>query len=423
VRTWLEPPHLRTSAPPHALCHFRTPVNFFATTAKAMESLLADELRELGAADLEERRAGVAFSGGLDVAYRACLWSRVANRVLLPLGSFDAPTPEQLYEGVRALRWAEHIGRGRTLAVDCSVSHSQITHSHYAALKTKDAIVDRLRAERGVRPNVDVARPDVRVNVYLHEDRAVVSIDLSGESQHRRGYRAVGTAAPLKENLAAAVLLLADWPARARTGAPLVDPMCGSGTIVVEAALMAGDVAPGLRRDHVGAAGWLGHDPALWAQLRREAETRASHGSRRLPPIHGYDGDARAVRAAQANLAHANLAKRVHVERRKLADCAPIAARGSASTGLLVTNPPYGHRIGAAEGLEALYQQLGDLLRRRFPGWIGYVLTGAPALAKHIGLRPARRIALYNGAIECRLLELPISSTAVRDDRGPRWRR
>ena len=399
-------------------------MNFFATTAKGMESLLTAELRALGAHDVEPRRAGVDFRGDLAVAYRACLWARVANRILVPLASFDAATPERLYAGVRAIDWVEQIGRGRTLAVDCSLSRSRITHSHYAALKTKDAIVDRLRDERGVRPNVDVERPDVRVNVYVHDDRATVSIDLSGESQHRRGYRAARGAAPLKENLAAAMLLLADWPRHARAGTPLLDPMCGSGTILLEAALIAGDVAPGLHRAHAGCVGWRRHDRALWAELRREAEARAAQGLRRLPPIRGYDVDARAVRGAHANLARAELGGAVHVERRPLADCAPIAARrGATPAGLLVTNPPYGVRLGAAEQLAPLYEQLGDVLRRRFPGWTAYVLTGAPALAKRIGLRPARRVVLYNGAIECRLLELPISSTPVRDDRGPRWRR
>jgi 23S rRNA (guanine2445-N2)-methyltransferase / 23S rRNA (guanine2069-N7)-methyltransferase len=397
--------------------------DFFATTAKGMEGLLAAELRDLGATEIGERRAGVAWRGPLEVAYRAALWSRVANRILLPLGEFAAATPEALYAGARAIRWADHIGRGRTLAVDASLSRSRITHSHYAALKTKDAIVDRLRDERGVRPNIDARRPDVRVNLYLHADHAVVSIDLSGESQHRRGYRTAGAAAPLKENLAAALLLLAEWPRRARAGEPLIDPMCGSGTIALEAALIAGDVAPGLRRTYFGCSGWRGHDAALWARLRREADVRAAQGLRRLPPIHAYDADARAVRAAQANLAGADLSRRVHLERRALAECAPIAGRGGATGGIVVTNPPYGARLGDVERLGRLYEQLGDLLRRRFPGWTGYVLTGTPALAKRIGLRPSRRIPLYNGPIECRLLEFPISATPVRDDAGPRWRR
>lgn len=405
----------RVQVPPHPTAGG---LALFATCALGLEAVLAGELAELGAADVEVRRAGVGFDASLEVAYRACLWSRVANRILLPLATFAAPTPEALYAGVRDIRWAAHVGRGRTLAVDAAVSRSQITHSHYAALKTKDAIVDQLRDERGTRPDVDVERPDVRVNLHLLGDRATVSIDLSGESQHRRGYRTAGAAAPLKETLAAGILLLADWPRRARDGAPLLDPLCGSGTLPLEAALLAADIAPGLRRAYFGCIGWRGHDAALWARLRAEAEARAQAATR-LPPIHGYDADARAVRAAHDNLTRAGLAGRVHFERRALADCAPIGDR----PGLLVTNPPYGERLGNAETLAPLYAQLGDLLRRRFPGWTGYVLTGNAALAKHIGLRPARRIPLWNGPIECRLLELPISATPVVDEGGPRWRR
>ncbi|HSP97039.1 MAG TPA: THUMP domain-containing protein [Candidatus Dormibacteraeota bacterium] len=395
-------------------------MQFFATCARALEPLLADELHAFGAKAVEPTRAGVSFDGTLEVAYRACLWSRVASRILLPLRTFDAPTPKALYAGVQRIDWRMHLDAGRTLAVDCSSSQSAIGHAHYAALKTKDAIVDQLRARRGERPNVDVERPDVRINVYLHRDRAAVSIDLSGESQHRRGYRIKGAAAPLKESLAAAVLLLADWPRRAAAGEPLVDPMCGTGTLLTEAAQIAGDVAPGLGRAHFGCVGWTGHDTALWVRLHREAEQRARAGARRRPQIIGYDADPRAVRAAADNAARAGLADRIRVERRRLADCAPPAG---AEPGLLVTNPPYGVRLGEEEQLGALYAELGDVMRRRFLGWTGCVLTGSSALAKRIGLRPARRIPLWNGALECRLLEFPISAAPVQGAAGPHWRR
>lgn len=389
-----------------------------------MEGLLADELRAFGATEVAAARAGVAFGGALEVAYRAVLWSRVASRVLLPVATFPAPTPAALYDGVAAIRWADHIGRGRTLAVDCTLARSGIGHSHFAALKTKDAIVDHLRARRGERPDVDVARPDVRVNVHVHDDRAVVSIDLSGVSQHRRGQRLDHGAAPLRETVAAAVLLLARWPARAAVGDALLDPMCGAGTVLLEAAMIAADVAPGLGRQHVGCTGWAGHDPALWARLHAEAAERARRGRRRLPPIQGADVDGRVVRAARANLGRAGLLDRVVVERRPLAESRPVPNRdGRIDRGVMVTNPPYGERLGDIAALEPLYAELGDVLRRRFPGWTAYVLTGAPALAKRIGLRSAHRHVLYNGAIECRLLELPISSVPVRDEHGPRWRR
>jgi 23S rRNA (guanine2445-N2)-methyltransferase / 23S rRNA (guanine2069-N7)-methyltransferase len=395
-------------------------MRFFATCARALEPLLADELHACGATRVEPARAGVEFEGALETAYRACLWSRVASRVLLPVRAFAAPTPEALYAGVQRIDWGAHLDPRRTLAVDCSTAQSAITHSHYAALKTKDAIVDQLRARHGARPSVDVERPDVRVNVYLHRDRAAVSIDLSGTSQHRRGYRVKSAPAPLKESLAAAVLLLAGWPRRVAERHPLVDPMCGSGTLLIEAAQIAGDVAPGLRRAHFGCTGWAGHDAALWARLRREAEQRARAGARRRPCILGYDGDPRAVRAAADNAARAGLADRIRVERRRLVDCAPPPG---APPGLLVTNPPYGVRLGDEARLGALYAELGDVMRRRFLGWTGCVLTSSSALAKRIGLRPARRVPLWNGALECRLLEFPISAAPVRDAAGPHWRR
>ena len=397
--------------------------SFFATTAKGMEELLAAELRDLDADAVEVGRAGVSFTGSLELAYRACLWSRVANRVLLPLASFPAPTPQALYDGVRTIRWSDHIGPQRTLAVYFATSHSAIAHSHYGALKTKDAIVDQLRDQTGARPSVAVVRPDVRVNVYLHEDRAVVSIDLSGESLHRRSYRLDGGKAPVKENLAAAVLLLADWPRLARAGVPLIDPMCGSGTLPIEAALIAADIAPGRGRAYFGFLGWRGHDAQLWMRLLRAAEEREIRDPRRLPPIRGYDANAAAVRTALTNVEHAGLRGRVHIEKRMLADCEPIAARVEGDVrGLLVTNPPYGERLGNSETLAELYASLGDILRRKFTWWTGYILTGNVNLAKRIGLRAARRHVLYNGAIECRLLVFPISSTPVREEKRPHWR-
>jgi len=403
----------------------RHDTTFFATTAKGLENVLATELEALGAAAIEPRRAGVSFSGnGLEIAYRVCLWSRVANRVLLPLGSFPAATPEALYEGVRSIRWSDHVTPRRTLAVDFAATQSAVSHSHFGALKTKDAIVDQFRDLTGMRPSIDVARPDVRVNVYVHANHAVVSIDLSGESLHRRSYRQQGGVAPLKENLAAAILLLADWPRLARVGVPLIDPMCGSGTLPIEAALIAADIAPGRGRTYFGFLGWCGHQPAVWTRLADEARDREVRDPRKLPPIRGYDANAAAVRSTLTNAERAGVRALVHVEKRALADCEPVASRVSGDVrGLVVANPPYGERLGSSETLGELYATLGDVLRRKFTGWTGYVLTGNVGLSRRIGLRAARRHVLYNGAIECRLLVFPISSVAVRDDARPHWRR
>jgi 23S rRNA (guanine2445-N2)-methyltransferase / 23S rRNA (guanine2069-N7)-methyltransferase len=276
-------------------------MDFFATTAKHLESLLETELRGLGATHVKRVRAGVGFAGDLALAYRVCLWSRVANRVLLPLRSFPAPDPEKLYGGVKQIRWSDHLDAGRTMAVDFSASRSQITHTQYGALKVKDAIVDQLRSVSGERPSIDVKAPDVRVNVYVLEDVATVGIDLSGTSLHQRGYRDEGAPAPLKENLAAALLLLAGWPEKAAAGQSLLDPMTGSGTLPIEAALIASDTAPGLGRKHHGFLRWKGHDAAAWEKLLAEAQARRKRLPARGQRIVGYDADARAVRVALGN--------------------------------------------------------------------------------------------------------------------------
>ncbi|MDP6042636.1 MAG: THUMP domain-containing protein, partial [Candidatus Latescibacteria bacterium] len=231
----------------------------FATTPRGLEALLADEIRDLGGEEVRVVRSGVGFVGDREVAYRLCLWSRVAGRVLLTLGEFEAETPEALYEGVQGIDWSEHLMPEGTLAVTCASVQSEISHTHFGALKVKDAIVDQFRDRMGVRPSVEVIQPDVRVNLYLFRNQATLSLDLSGESLHRRGYRVAGGEAPLKEHLAAALLLRARWLEVAKAGGSLIDPMCGSGTFLVEAAMMAGDVAPGLSRSYFGFENWLQH--------------------------------------------------------------------------------------------------------------------------------------------------------------------
>jgi 23S rRNA (guanine2445-N2)-methyltransferase / 23S rRNA (guanine2069-N7)-methyltransferase len=258
---------------------------------------------------------------------------------------------------------------------------------------------------------VDLRRPSVRVNVYLHRDEARLALDLAGEGLHRRGYRAEGVAAPLKENLAAAILLGARWPELARSGSAFLDPMCGSGTLPIEAALMAADIAPGLLRSYFGFLGWRGHRPEVWEKLLAEARERRANGLRRLPPIAGSDADPRAVRVALANVQRAGLEGCVGVQRRDLEAIAPPQGAGKAS-GLLAVNPPYGERIGRTEELAGLYIELGRLMRERFAGWRLAVFTGNPGLAQHIHRRCEHTILLYNGALPCRLLVYEAPRTA-----------
>jgi 23S rRNA (guanine2445-N2)-methyltransferase / 23S rRNA (guanine2069-N7)-methyltransferase len=380
----------------------------FATVAKGLETLAADELRELGARDIRPKRAGVLFSATLPIAYRACLWSRTASRVLLILHRFSAMDAQALYEGVRSLDWYEHLALDGTLAVDFSAARSTITHAHFGAQRVKDAIVDQFRERFGSRPSVDLARPDVRINVYVYRDEATVAIDLAGASLHRRGYRAEQTSAPLKENLAAAILLRAGWPRMARAGESLVDPMCGSGTLPIEAALIAGDVAPGLMRDYFGLLRWRQHDQAAWSALLDEAHERRRQGLQKMPPIRGYDRDGASVALAQRNVARAQLAGCVTIEQRALDSHTPSA---DAERGLVVLNPPYGERLGETAALPSMYRALGGALKQAFPGWRAAVFTGNPACARHLGLSAQKVHKLYNGALVCELLHIELRPT------------
>lgn len=383
---------------------------FFATTPKAMEDVLCEELKQFGAQNLKPTLAGVAFEGDLEVAYRACLWSRTANRVLLLLHTFSVNTQDDLYYGVKKINWFEHIGPEDSFAVSFSTKNSEIiTHSHFGALKVKDAIVDQMRAKFHKRPNIDTERPNIRVNVHLQGQNAQLSLDLSGESLHRRGYRDLTIQAPIKENLAAAMLLKSGWPAIAGQGGALIDPMCGSGTLLIEAAMIAGDFAPGLLRDYYGFLGWKQHDAACWQMLCDEARQRKQAGSDKIPPIVGFDRDRQAVNAALLHIANAGLQHKIHVERRDIADAEPAA---SWRPGLVICNPPYGERLGDTQETAELYQRFGDVLKTRFAGWKAALIISDPELGFRLGIRSQKPVTLFNGALECKLLRMDIAPEA-----------
>ncbi|MDH5526498.1 MAG: THUMP domain-containing protein [Nitrospirota bacterium] len=378
------------------------PLEFFAPCAMNIEALLAYELNTMGMAHVRPTRGGVAFEGDLAAGYRACLWSRLASRVLLPIGTFYAADPQALYKGIQGVDWQRHVAPEGTLVVDFSTSGSAIDHSHFGALKVKDAIVDQFREACGVRPSVDTVDPDLRVNVYLYRDQATVSVDLSGDALHRRGYRMQGGKAPLKETLAAAILAHARWPDIAADGGQFVDLMCGSGTLLIEAAMMAADFAPGLARgDNFGFTRWLQHDEAVWDRVWTDARDRRLAGLKKLGTnrIHGYDRDPRAVEAVRENVVNGGLEGYVTVARRELADTRPEPG----PPGLVAVNPPYGERLGADDRLNHLYAALGGQLKDHFSGWRAAVFTGNPGLAHHMRLGADKKHTLYNGAIPCKL--------------------
>jgi len=382
---------------------------WIATAPVGAASVLAEELKQFGAEDIRERSHDVKFQGTLEVGYRTCLWSRTATRVLLSLGSIDASSSKNVYEAVKRIDWREHLVPGATLACDCSGGNESIRHTIYGSQLLKDAVCDNLRDATGERPNIKPERPDVLLHLHVEGPTALVSVDFSGESLHRRGYRSEGGRAPLKENVAAAVLLRAGWPAIAEQGGILLDPMCGSGTFLTEGALIAADAAPALDRDYFGFLGWRGHDAELWERLRTEARARrAARPARRC--ILGSDNDSEAARMAIANGAHAGVADWLHIEKRSLSE----VARPKGEAGLVVANPPYGERIGAESGLPALYSELGAVLRERFQGWQAAILTGNPPLARNLGIYAKRTHRVFNGTIECRLLRFDLNEASAQ---------
>jgi 23S rRNA (guanine2445-N2)-methyltransferase / 23S rRNA (guanine2069-N7)-methyltransferase len=380
---------------------------WIATAPVGAASVLAEELAAFGASDIRERSHDVKFQGTLGVGYRACLWSRAATRVLLRVGSVDASSSKNLFDAVRRMDWREHLAPGATLACDCSGGNESIRHTIYGSQLLKDAVCDSLRDATGERPNIRPERPDVLLHLHVEGPTALVSVDFSGESLHRRGYRIDGGRAPLKENVAAAVLLRAGWPAVNEAGGLLVDPLCGSGTFLTEAAMIAADAAPALNREYFGFHGWRGHDAASWDRMREEArDRRAARTPRRC--ILGSDADPDAVRMSIENAAHAGVADWIHVEKRALSEL----VRPAGGPGLVVTNPPYGERIGAESGLSELYSELGRTLRERFKGWQAAVLTGNPPLARNLGIYAKRTHRVYNGTIECRLLRFDLDEAS-----------
>lgn len=371
---------------------------YFATCARGIEPILADELRELGANDVQPGRGGVRFAGDRILLYRANLWLRTAIRVLWPILEVSVSSPDELYDAVRSVDWSRYLTPSHTLAVDCNVRDSKITHSKYAALRVKDAICDQFIERCGQRPSVDVDQPMVGLNLHVYRDDAVLSLDSSGESLHKRGYRPILIRAPINEALAAAILLRTGW----RGESALVDPLCGSGTFPIEGAWIALHRPPGLTRKRFGFQGWMDFDIQRWTELRDEA--RRQIASKLLAPIVGSDIRQDAIAFARTNARAAGIGHLLRFERKDVRDFQPPPG----PPGVLVCNPPYGERIGEEKEVRALYRALGEVFRERCQGWKVFVFTSRSAPAKEIGLAPAEEVPLMNGKIPCRLLRFAV---------------
>jgi len=370
---------------------------FFAPCPRGLEAPLAAELRVQDATDVVPADGGVGFAGPLDLALRANLESRLASRVLWRVAHGPCRSETELYRLVRDVDWPRRFRVDRTLRVDVAATRSPLASLEFATLKVKDAVCDRFRDEAGRRPSIDKQRPDIRVHAYLTEREATVYLDTSGEPLFKRGWRREADAAPLRENLAAGVIALAGWT----PGTPFLDPMCGSGTIAIEAAALAADRAPGLARTF-GFQKLAWFDGPTWQRLRQRARDRV-RSAPAAPGIFASDRDVRAVERCRGNAKAAGVDAWITIEQQDV-----LARTAPAPGGTIVANPPYGVRLEDARVLAAFYPKLGDALKQRFAGWTAWLLSGDPQLASLIGLRPSRRTPLMNGDIECRLFRFEI---------------
>ncbi len=367
---------------------------YFATVARGLESLAVQEIERLGAQDVEPQFCGVSFRGDRELLYRVNLWARLPFRILMKLTEFPCESAEDLYKGIQTIDWSEYLTPENTLAVTATGKNDQLNHTHFTALQVKNAIVDQQKEKHGERSDVDIYEPDLQINVHIDPEFCTVSLDSSGKSLHRRGYRPAMGAAPLKESLASALIEISGW----QPDQMFYDPMCGSGTLPLEACLKSLNIAPGLFREGFGFETWLDYDAGLLERLIASAE--AEQKQELLAPVWGSDGNSDIVEQAIVNATQCGVTNHIYFSK---IDLTEVVA--PSDSGVLFCNPPYGERIGRDSDLGAFYKQLGNVMKQEFKGWTAYVLSGNKELSQCIGLRSAQRTAVYNGTIPCQLMK------------------
>jgi 23S rRNA (guanine2445-N2)-methyltransferase / 23S rRNA (guanine2069-N7)-methyltransferase len=379
--------------------------SFVAICPKGLESLLVEEIKSLGGKAVKESYGSVTFEGELTLAYRACLWSRLANRILMPLAVGPVETSNDLYNLTASIDWEMHFGVSQTFKIDFRGTFGDIKHEQFGARRVKDAIADQFMEEQDKRPSVEFDDPDINIQASLHKGQCRISLELSGASLHKRGYRSATGIAPIKENLAAALLIRAGWPKLMKENASLIDPLCGSGTLLIEAMLMAADIAPGLFRQRFGFEYWRGHQDEQWQELMKEAIERRTTGLADCQvALVGYEADNGTVRAARENIERAGLQGYIRVENspfQKASDDASLNL-SEETTGLIISNPPYGERMGQVHELIPVYQQLGQWLKQ-YSGWSAAIITSEAELAKNLSIHADKRYRFQNGPLDCNL--------------------
>jgi putative N6-adenine-specific DNA methylase len=367
---------------------------YFATVARGLESLAATELTAIGATEIEPGFCGVSFQGDRELLYRVNLWARLPFRVLVKLGDLPSIDDDELFASIQSIDWGQYLTPDLTMAVTVTGKNTQLNHSHFTAVQVKRAITAQQTQQFGERSNVDINDPDLRINVHIEKDLCSVSLDSSGSSLHRRGYREAVGDAPLKESLAAALVKISGWT----PDLAFVDPLCGSGTLPLEATMQALNIAPGVFRESFGFERWLDFDPDLFDRLLKAAE--ASEQKDLKLTIVGSDRNYDVIQQARSNALKSGVGSYIDFAVRELAD-----VEAPTDSGIVLCNPPYGERLGRGEDLGTFYKLLGDILKNRFKGWTAYVLSGNKELAKSIGLRSAARTAVYNGTLPCQLMK------------------
>ncbi|MCC8420537.1 bifunctional 23S rRNA (guanine(2069)-N(7))-methyltransferase RlmK/23S rRNA (guanine(2445)-N(2))-methyltransferase RlmL [Photorhabdus thracensis] len=370
--------------------------SLFASTARGLEELLKNELEMLGAQSCKIVQGGVHFQGDDSVMYKSLMWSRLASRILLPLNEFNIYSDLDLYLGVQSIDWSQVFSVDSTFSVHFSGTNEEIRNTQYGALRVKDAIVDSFIRKLDQRPNVAKQQPDIRINVFLNKEKASVALDLSGEGLHIRGYRDLAGQAPLKENLAAAIILRSGW----QVDTPMVDPMCGSGTLLIEAAMMATDRAPGLHRDHWGFTAWLKHDEEIWREVTAEAQIRFRKGLQETNArFVGSDIDRRVLDMARSNARRAGVAQLITFQQGDASRLENPLPEGPVGT--VLSNPPYGERLESEPALVALHSLFGRVMKSRFPGWRLSLFSASPELLSCLQLRAEREFKAKNGPLDC----------------------
>jgi putative N6-adenine-specific DNA methylase len=367
-----------------------------------LEEVLATELKNIGATDVEAHNRAVSFTGDLRIMYKANLWLRTALKVLIPIEKFRAKNETQLYDGIKKIKWDEYLDKDGRFVIRTSLKSEFFNHSQYVSLKSKDAIADQFRDKYGVRPSVDLTHPDLSIDIHINKDEVTVSLDSSSESLHRRGYRTDSTLAPINEVTAAGMILLSGWNGEGN----YVDPMCGSGTLLIEAAMIAKNMPPNLNRAQFGFERWKNYEPALFAEVRAEAVAAIRESKAN---IFGSDKTFKAIEISRENITRAGLDEDIKVSNKRFEE-----VKGPEGGGIMIINPPYGERLPIEE-IGAFYKMMGDQMKKEFNGYDVWVISSNIPALKMTGLAPSKKIMLYNGALECRYQKFEIYKGTRRE--------